>query len=301
MERLHMNEIRELIYRFRRGEGNRTLARELKLSRNTVRKYRALAQQHSFLNLERDLPSLQELAAALIPPLPPRQSRSTVEAYEEVVGDLLRQNLEKQAIWQRLQQDHGYTGSYSSVCRFVNRIRPAVPEVVCRIETAAGEEAQVDFGYAGLQWDRQRGKWRKAWMFVMVLSHSRHQYVEFVFDQKIATWLSCHEHAFTWFGGVPRKVVLDNLKSAVLQADLHDPVLGEPYRRLAQHYGFILSPNRVATPRHKGKVESGVHYLKRNFLAGQTFADLQSLNDRARQWVMETAGQRIHGTTQEAP
>lgn len=301
MERFHMNEIRELIYRCRRGEGNRTIAREMRLSRNTVRKYRSLAEQHQFLDPERELPSVKELTATMIPPLLPRQSRSSVEPYEEIVRDLLDQGVEKQAIWQRLHQEHGYSGSYSSVCRFVQRIRPTEPEVVCRIETAAGEEAQVDFGYAGLQWDRDRGQSRKAWMFVMVLSHSRHQYVEFVFDQKISTWLSCHEQGFQWFGGVPNKIVLDNLKSAVLQADLHDPVLGEPYRRLAQHYGFVIAPNRVATPRHKGKVESGVHYVKRNFLAGQDFADLHSLNERVRKWVMETAGQRVHGTTKEAP
>lgn len=65
------------------------------------------------------------------------------------------------------------------------------------------------------------------------------------------TWLSCHEHAFGWFWGAPKKVVVDNLKSAVLKAHLHDPVLGEPYRRLAQHYGFVISPNRPRTPRHK--------------------------------------------------
>jgi hypothetical protein len=97
------------------------------------------------------------------------------------------------------------------------------------------------------------------------------------------------------------RVVVDNLKAAVLQAHLHDPVLGEPYRRMAQHYGFTISPNRPRTPRHKGKVESGVKYVKRNFLAGQTFADGQAMNDRVKRWVMEVAGERLHGTTKEAP
>jgi hypothetical protein len=125
--------------------------------------------------------------------------------------------------------------------------------------------------------------------------------VEFVFDQTMPTWIACHERAFGWFGGVMRRVVIDNLKAGVLQAHLHDPVLGESYRRLAQHSGFVISPNRPRTPRHKGKVESGIHYVKRNFLAGRTFADLACLNDRVRHWVMERAGQRVHGTTREAP
>ena len=213
----------------------------------------------------------------------------------------IQQEMETQAMLQRLRENHGYTGSYSSVRRFVQRICPKEPEAVCRIETAPGEEAQVDFGSAGLQWDPQQGKPRQAWVFVMTLSWSRHQYAEFVFDQRIPTWFQCHERAFAWFNGVPKRVVIDNLKAGVLQADIHDPVLGEPYRRLAQHYGFCIAPNRPRTPQHKGKVESGIHYVKRNFLAGQTFADLEAMNERVKQWVQKTAGQRIHGTTKEAP
>ncbi len=120
-----------------------------------------------------------------------------------------------------------------------------------------GQEVQVDFGYAGLKWNPHTGRQRKTWMFVMTLSRSRHQYVEFVFDQKIPTWLSCHEHAFQFFGEIVECVVLDHWKTAVLKADLQDHVLGEPYRRLAQHFGFLICPNRSRTPRYKGKVESG--------------------------------------------
>lgn len=301
MERLHMNEIRELIYRFRKGEGNRTISRTLQMSKNTVKKYRRVASEQGFLDTAKPLPSLEELGKALISPTCPRHMRSTVEPYEEIVRDYIRQELEMQAILQRLRENHGYTGSYSSVRRFVQRIHPKEPEAVCRVETAPGDEAQVDFGSAGLQWDPQQGKTRKAWVFVMTLSWSRHQYAEFVFDQRIATWLHCHERAFAWFDGVPKRVVIDNLKAGVLQADIHDPVLGEPYRRLAQHYGFCIAPNRPRTPQHKGKVESGIHYVKRNFLAGQRFVDLEAMNERVKQWIRTTAGERIHGTTKEAP
>lgn len=93
----------------------------------------------------------------------------------------------------------------------------------------------------------------------------------------------------------------DNLKAAVLVAALHDPVLGEPYRRLAQHYGCLISPTRPRTPRHKGKVESGIRYLKRNFWAGQEFPDSAVANERLATWVRETAGMRCHGTTGQAP
>jgi hypothetical protein len=133
------------------------------------------------------------------------------------------------------------------------------------------------------------------------LSHSRHQYAELVFDQKIATWIGLHQRAFRYFGGVPKRVVLDNLKAGVIKALVIDPVLGETYRRLAQHYGFIASPNKPRTARHKGKVESGVHYLQRNFMAGQQFVDLPSANQHLQVWITETAGARVHGTTQQVP
>jgi transposase len=134
----------------------------------------------------------------------------------------------------------------------------------------------VDFGAAGTFLDPASGRPRAASVFVMTLGYSRHQYAEIVLDQRIGTWLALHRRAFEWFGGVPRRIVPDNLKAAVLVAALHDPVLGEAYRRQAQHYGFVISPTRPRTPEHKGKVENGVHFVKRSFLAGQEFADLRA-------------------------
>ena len=129
MERLHMNEIRELIYRFRRQEGNRTIARELRMSRNTVKKYRRLAAKHGFLDASKPLPSMDELGRVMIPPLHPQQMRSTVEPFAGLVRGWLKQEVEMQTIWQRLREDHGYPGSYSSVRRFVQRLRPREPEI----------------------------------------------------------------------------------------------------------------------------------------------------------------------------
>ena len=169
------------------------------------------------------------------------------------------------------------------------------------MHTGPGEEAQIDFGAAGPFVDPASGRARSAWVFVMTLGYSRHQYAELVFDQTVRTWIACHRQAFAWFGGVPRRLVLDNLKAAVLEAALHDPVLGEAYRRMAQHYGVVVSPTRPRTPEHKGKVESGVHFVKRSFLAGHAFADLRVANEALRRWIVERAGTREHGTTHEAP
>lgn len=297
-----MNQVVEVMMRLRAGRPVREVARDLAISRNTVRRYRLEALRLGLLECG-ELPSaevLERQLSALRSHGRPAEA-SALEPYGDVVGEYLDGGLPMTVIFARLREEHGYGGSYSSVRRLVRRLRPKSVEGVCRVECAPGEEAQVDFGYAGFVFDRERGRRRKCWVFVMTLSFSRHQYVEFVFDQGTETWLGCHARAFAWFGGVPRRVVLDNLKAGVLKALVLEPILAEPYRRLARHYGFQASVNRPRTPRHKGKVESGVRYVKGNFLAGRSFASLQGVNEAGRRWVMETAGLREHGTTREAP
>jgi transposase len=226
---------------------------------------------------------------------------SSVEPYREVVQRLLDQQVEKMAIFQRLKDDYGYSGSYSSVRRYVRHLQPAEPEVVVRVHTAPGEEGQVDFGSVGQLYDPSSGRMRRAYVFVSTLCYSRHQYAELVFDQKVPTWIALHRRAFESWGGLPERMVPDNLKAAVAKVLVHDAVLGEAYRRMAQHYGFVISPTRPRTPRHKGKVESGVHYVKRNFMAGREFLDIHVANQRLKTWVREVAGTREHGTTHQAP
>jgi len=136
----------------------------------------------------------------------------------------------------------------------------------------------------------------------VILSWSRHQYVEFVFDQKVESWLRLHRNAFTFFNGVPERVVIDNLKAGITRACWHAPEAQSAYRECAEHYGFLITPCRPRTPEHKGKVEQGgVHYVKRNFLGGREPATHTQANRDVRRWTMTTAGQRIHGTTREKP
>jgi hypothetical protein len=107
--------------------------------------------------------------------------------------------------------------------------------------------------------------------------------------------------AFAWFGGAPERVVPDNLKAAIIKHCWTDPVAQRSYRELASHYGFLISPCRPHTPQHKGKVESGVHYVCRNFLAGREFRDVNEANRKLAVWATETAGLRCHGTTRWQP
>ena len=300
MERLHVNYIRELIHRLRSGQAVRAIARDLGVSRLTVRRYRQLAGRAGLLEVGGVLPDSAELLSILGPPTKPPTKPSTVLPYQELVQEMLDQGLEMSVIHERLRDDHGYGGSYSSVRRFVPRLCPKEPLAYVRVHCLPGEEAQVDFGSGGMHYD-MTGKLRPAYVFVMTLCFSRHQYAELVFDQRVPAWLALHRRAFESFGGVPRKVVLDNIKAAVLKASLHDPVLGEAYRRFAQHYGFLVSPNRPATPRHKGKVESNIRYVSNSFLAGRRSVDINTDNVELAQWVREKAGTRVHGTTHQQP
>jgi transposase len=296
-------DIRELIRRLQLGEGDRRVARDLGVSRKTVAKYREWADREGVL--AGPLPEVGDLLTQLnrsLPPAPPPRMVSSVEPHRARVVELRRKGVECRAILNRLREENGFQGSYGAVYRFVRSIEPATPEAFVRVETPPGDEAQVDFGYAGLMFDPRDRVLRRAWAFVMTLSFSRHQYVEFVFDQEVGTWLRCHRNAFEWFGGVPRRIVPDNLKAAIVKAVLYDPVVQRAYRECAEHYGFLISPCRPRTPEHKGKVEQGgVHYLKRNFLAGRAFRDQTEANEKGLLWCIETAGRRVHGTTKEEP
>jgi transposase len=255
--------------------------------------------------LEGELPSLEELQELMKDSLPeriPPQNQSSVETYRELVEKWKKANVEVAAMHQRLRE-RGYTGSYTAVWRFVRQLKENEdPNVTVRVETKPGEEAQVDFGYAGMMIDPEKGKLRKTWAFVMTLAWSRHQYVEFVWDQKVATFLSCHRNAFEFFGGTPERVRIDNLKTAILKAVFDDPVVQQSYRECAEHYGYLIAPCKVAKPEHKGKVEQGgVHYVKRNFLGGREATTITQANQDVLVWCQTTAGLRIHGTIKEQP
>ena len=173
-------DIREILRRLRKGESDRAIAKALGVDRKTVGRYRKWAAEQELL--EGPLLPLSELhqlvKETLNTTLPP-QNVSSVEQYREIVEKLRRDGVEVAATHERLKE-RGYTGSYASVYRFVRHLEPLTPDVTVRVETRPGEEAQVDFGYAGRMTDPDTDELRRTWAFVMTLSWSRHQYVEFV-------------------------------------------------------------------------------------------------------------------------
>jgi len=134
-------------------------------------------------------------------------------------------------------------------------------------------------------------------LFVMTLSNSRKSYEQVVWSQDVETFIRCHEEAFSSFGGVPRIIKIDNLKSGVLKAHLYEPQLNPNYQSFSEHGGFVILPCRVRTPEHKGKVESGIKYVQNNALQGKRFHSLEEQNAYLRSWNRTWATTRIHGTT----
>lgn len=298
--RLKLMEIREMIRHIREHRSDRQVGKDLGVDRRTVKRYRQWAQEQGLLKGELpDHQSLLELLNATMPEKMPPQNNSKAEPYRERIEKLLKEKVKVTAIYDRLREQ-GYTGSYASVLRLARQIDPKPVETYTRKESEPGEEAEIDFGYVGKMLDAE-GKLRKAWAFVMVLAWSRYAYVEFVFDQKLETWLRCHRNALSFFGGVPQRLVIDNLKSGITQAVWDDPQVQIAYRECAEHYGFLILPCRPATPEHKGKVEGGVGYVQGRFMGGKDTLELVQANREVRRWCQNEAGMRIHGTTKEQP
>ncbi len=295
-----MHHYRQVLMRMRQGDSDRDIGRSGLMGRKSAAALRTLAIEQNWLTAD-PLPDDATIATALANPKRACTTVSSLEPLREQIAAWFNQGINGVVIHAALKRDHSFTGSYSSVRRMLGTLkREQPPDTTVRLVFAPGEAAQVDFG-AGPMLADSGGVVRRTWAFVMTLCFSRHQYVEFVWDQTVATWLGCHRRAFEWFGGVPERVIIDNAKCAITKACIHDPEAQRSYADCAEGYGFRIDACPPHDPQKKGIVESGVKYLKGNFLPLKEFRDLADLNAQARRWVMEEAGMRRHGTTGEAP
>lgn len=222
--------------------------------------------------------------------------RSDCEPYRDLILEKLKEGLSAQRIYQDLQSDEGWEGSYDSVKRFVRKLGRVHEFPMRRIEVEPGQEAQVDFG-TGAPVIMADGKRRKTHVFRVVLSHSRKGYSEATFRQTTDDFIGCLENSFLHFRGVPRTVVIDNLKAAVKRPDWFDPELVPKLEAFCRHYQCVILPTRPRMPRHKGKVERGIDYVQENGLKGHRFESLQAQNEHLLKWESQVADTRIHGST----
>jgi transposase len=227
------------------------------------------------------------------------QTCSKLDSYkDDIVRQLERHPYSAQQLFQQISEA-GYTGSYSLVKQYVHRVRPKRAPAFLTLSFEPGEAAQVDWGVYGTV---NVGKTRRQLsFFVMVLCYSRMMYVEFTVSQTMEHFLQCHHNAFAAFGLVPKKVMVDNLKSAVLKRQLGNITYNPHYVDFAQHYGFTIAACNVRAGNEKGRVESGVGYVKKNFLNGLEMTDFSMMNPAAKVWLDQIANCRQHGETHERP
>lgn len=193
----------------------------------------------------------------------------------------------------------GYAGGYTILKEFLRTVRPRTPKAFLRIETLPGEFAQVDWANVGsIQIGNAK---RKLSCFVMVLSFSRMIYIEFTLSQCLEDFMAAHVNAWRFFGGVVKKVNYDNLKTVVLSRVGREIRLHPRFMDFAGYYLFEPVPCGVRAPWEKGKVESGIKYVRSAFLAGRPLVNLPQLREDAAAWLEQEANVRIHGTTRERP
>ena len=275
------------------GLSNRSIARLLQLDRETVARCIRLRVDPKPAGVPAGIGDGVEPKPAGVPAGIPA-SRSA--PYHDQILRGVEAGLTAQRIFQDLRGDQGFGGGYDTVKRYVRRLTAVAGRSVARMECEPGEEAQVDFGLGApiLGADGHR---RRSWVFRLVLSHSRKGYSEAVFKQDTESFIRCIENAFLSFGGVARRLVLDNLRAAVKRADWHDPELSPKFAAFCRHCGTVAVPTRPRHPEHKGKVERGIGYVKGNALKGRVFDSLAAENTFLRWWERNVADERLHGTT----
>ncbi len=296
-----MYQYRQVIYRMRLGESDRKIAKAGLMGRRKAGELREVVQEQGWLSETGLLPEDAQLAAIFEQKKQTNPQLSLLLPYEQQVKVWWEKGTRGTTIHQALVRNYGFTGSYSAVRRFLQKLDRAHPKATTILDFEPGEAAQVDFGSGPKIIDVYTGQEISTWVFVMTLAWSRHQYAEIVTDQKVATWLGCHRRAFEFFGGVPSKLIIDNPKCAITRACFRDPEVQRSYGECAEGYGFLISPCPPRDPKKKGRVESGVKYIKGSFLPLRHFRSISDGNRQLKAWLLGQAGNRIHGTTKHRP
>lgn len=305
-----MRDAAEILEHWQAERSMRAIASSLAVDRDTVRKYVRVAQAQGYRPGPGGGPpqGWRAWVAENFPGLTERgrwaPTWAELEGFREEIVAGLRETCAA-TVWQRLRDEEGLRASYNSFRRYVKRRMPGAGKqtriTVRREDPPPGEEAQVDFGYLGLWRDPLTGKARRVWMFAMELSFSRYPYARAFFSQDQKAWQEGHIKAMEFYGGVPGRVVLDNLKAGVLKPDLYDPRFNRGYEELARHYGFLIDPARAGKARDKARVERLIPYIRSSFWKGREFPDPEEINPGLEQWCRKVAGMRVHGTTRQRP
>ncbi|MCA9709888.1 MAG: IS21 family transposase [Myxococcales bacterium] len=302
-------EVREVLRQWLRGHGYREAGRLAQMDRKTARRYVSAAVA---AGLKRD-GGEEQLTDALIGDVLSRVRQrgpgahgtnwAICEQHRDYLDGLVKEQLVLTKVEELLKRRSGVAVPYRTLHRFVTqelgllRQRPTV-----RVEDGEpGSELQVDFGRMGLLRDRATGHRSYVWALIFTACYSRHTFVWLTYRQTVDDVIEGFEAAWSFFGGVFPVVIPDNLKAIVDQADPCAPRLNTTFLEYAQKRGFTVDPARVRRPKDKARVERTVPYVRNSFFAGEDFGGLAEAQTSAERWCRETAGRRVHGTTQKRP
>jgi len=256
------------------------IARQMHMSRNTVKKHLRLDKPLEYKRKERK--SKLDPVKPIIKVLIDKYDLSAVRILEEI-------------------RKWGYNGSYTTLkryCRTIRRERSI--KAVYRFETDPGKQAQVDFGSFGAV--EEDGVSRKLYCFSYVLGYSRMRYAEFTTNISVQNLIRMHLNAFIHTGGIPSEILYDNMKQVVIERKIgaSESKFNSLFLQFSQHYGFDVKLCYPHRPQTKGKVENSIKFIRNNFFAGREFSSLQDMNNQLSLWL-ENVNSRIHGSTGKIP
>lgn len=263
----------------KQGIKHADIAKQLGCHRNTIRNV-----------LERETPIEKQT----------RQKPSTLDTHKDQINEWMKKDITNLRIHELLQENYKVKITYTALCKYIQKQFPKPVEAFGVQITAPGEEAELDFGYLGML-PGLNGKLVKTWGLVAVLAYSRVGYYAICYDQKLATLVREVANAFAYFGGVPKKLKIDNMRTAILENQHYDLQFNQDFLEFANHYGTVLIPCTPYSPEQKGKVESGIKYMQMNFVSGRTFTDNIDIAAKLKDWMTNYANKRVHGTTMKVP
>jgi len=303
-----MVQVREVIRRWQAGESKTAIGRASGISRRTVGRYVAAAETLGVVQ-DGEPPGEGALAELLrrnhAGPLPlrPTPTAERLAGHEERVARWLQDDdLQLTRIHELLQRD-GVAISYTALRRYVREtgLWKRSPATVRMAQWPPGEVAELDFGRLGVLVDATTGKKQVIWALVVVLPYSRHSFVWPLTRQTLEESIAGLEAAWRFFGGVPKRVILDNFPAAIAGPDALAPRPTRGFLEYSQERGFFIDPARVRKPRDKPHVERSIQYVRERFFKGGRFRDLDDCREQAERWCREVAGLRVHGTTRQLP
>src|SRR3989338_3570215 len=261
------------------GEKKSQIARELGCHRNTVSN---IVKRDGIIEKQK------------------RVKSSIFDPYKQKIWEYLDKKISRLRIFELLGEEYGVMSTYINLCKYIQNQFPKKVEAYGVQIVEPGEAAEIDFGYLGML-PGPLGLLVKTYGLAVILPYSRTGFYAICYDQKLPTLITELTNAFLYFGGVPKRLKVDNMKTAVLKNQHYDLEFNQDFLEFCNHYTAVIIPCSPYSPEQKGTVESGIKYLQTNFINGRIFTDTDNLKMQLKNWMDNYANARVHGTTRKIP